>query len=201
MDELARKMGFRRASSIQRYFSEDDFRGAYLTLPIARKFSRAIAGSGDPPITEAEVLVLAGPDARLTSGQQVPEVDFVQAGSWATVTDQEPSGVGWVAVNSQIGPRAFALRIRGRSMEPLYFEGNIIVVDPDVAPQPGDDVVAKLASDTEATFKRYRQKSRTEVELFPLNDMFPILTLNARNPGKIVGVVVEHHRYRRYFKN
>jgi len=35
------------------------------------------------------------------------------------------------------------------------------------------------------------------IELRPLNDAWPVITLDAKNPGRIVGTMVEHHSYRR----
>lgn len=129
----------------------------------------------------------------------VPRIDLIQAGSWGDVNDPFPPGeVPMVPASSHVGPNAFALKVDGQSMMDLYQHGDVVIVDPAVEPVPGDDVIAKLASGERATFKRYRQKSPKEVELLALNPNYETLVLNARNPGRIVGVVVEHHRYRRH---
>lgn len=137
-------------------------------------------------------------DAAPGPARMVPEIDLVRAGHWGDVNDPFPPGdTPTIPASSPVGPRAFALRVDGESMLDLYQHGDIVIVDPDIQPQPGDDVVAKLNSSEEATLKRYRQKTPKEVELVPRNPLYPTLTLSSRAPGRIVGVVVEHHRYRR----
>jgi hypothetical protein len=57
--KLALAMGYADASSIQRYF-EARYGEDALPLSLAKKFAKALAGLGRPPISEAEVLALAG---------------------------------------------------------------------------------------------------------------------------------------------
>ena len=71
-----------------------------------------------------------------------------------------------------------------------------------VQPRPGDFVVAKRDSDLSATFKKYRIRNQDEqgrdvIELTPLNPDWPTLMIDRDNPGRIVGTMVEHRRYRR----
>lgn len=42
----------------------------------------------------------------------------------------------------------FALKVRGKSMEPEFKEGDTIIVDPDLCPCPWDYVVAKTVVNT-----------------------------------------------------
>ena len=205
LDELASKMGLARASSIQRYFSESDFRGRYLKLEMARTFADALAGLGTPPITEAEVIALADPKVRsLFPGRALPVISYIQAGGWTSAPDPYAPGAGFaeMAVDTGVGPRAFALQIRGDSMADRFVEGDRVAIDPDVQPKPGDFVAAKEDREDEATFKQYRlrgvdNRGRPIIELRPLNDAWPVITLDAKNPGRIVGTMVEHHSYRR----
>lgn len=94
----------------------------------------------------------------------------------------------------------FALRIEGDSMEPDFKEGDIIIVDPELEPIPGEFVVAKNGNN-EATFKKYRPTftdltGRQHYELVPLNDDYPTINSSDR-PLKIIGVMIEHRIYRR----
>jgi phage repressor protein C with HTH and peptisase S24 domain len=57
---LAPDMGYRGASSIQRYENPAEFEGKTIPLPIVQKIAAAIVGKGDPPITADEVYALAG---------------------------------------------------------------------------------------------------------------------------------------------
>lgn len=207
--ELANRAGYGRPSSIQRYLDEASFRGSYLKLETARRFATALEGLGDPPITEAEVIALADPKVRaLFKGRPIPVISYVQAGGWTTTADPYPRGQGFaeMAVDSAIGPRAFGLQIQGDSMIDRFREGDRVAIDPDVQPRPGDFVVAveerQGDGDREATFKQYRprgadSRGRPIIELRPLNDAWPLITLDTRNPGKIIGTMIEHHSYRR----
>ena len=95
----------------------------------------------------------------------------------------------------------FALDIDGLSMMPEFRPGDRVIVDPEVAPNPGDFVVARNGSN-QATFKKYRprgidQQGNMIFELVPLNDDYP--TLRSDTEALIVlGVLMEHRKkYRR----
>jgi SOS-response transcriptional repressor LexA len=136
------------------------------------------------------------------SWRRVPLISFVQAGMMTEVVDPFSLGDGFeiVLTHLPVSSRTFALRIKGESMLPEYKPGDVVIIDPDVAPQPGDMVVAKNTEE-EATFKKYRPRSTNErgdmiFELVPLNDDFP--TLNSeRDHLHIIGVEVEHRKFRR----
>lgn len=151
--------------------------------------------------TPAELLAGRGLDddqTPLPRARMLPLINRVQAGHWTDVADPylnvEP--IRWVPAPSHVGPRAFVLEVSGPSMEPEFHDKDLIVVDPDVPPSPGNYVVACL-DDNEATFKRYRVKAhatrrRPEIELVPLNPDWPVLLLQ-RN-GRIIGVATDHMR-------
>lgn len=135
-----------------------------------------------------------------SSGRLVPLIDTVQAGHWTDVVDPYAKGDAkqWITAPHKVGPRAFVLEIKGDSMEPEYHDGDWIVVDPDVEPRPGNDVVARLDTDDVATFKRFRQrqgdKGRIEIDLAPLNPNWPVLRLDAKKGGRLIGVATDHIR-------
>jgi SOS-response transcriptional repressor LexA len=129
----------------------------------------------------------------------VPVINFVQAGAWTGVA--EDVGGGEVVVTDlPVGPRAFALIVKGLSMVPAMHPQDKVVVDPDVTPRPGALVVAQIEGEAEATLKRYRDRGRDAdgkpiIELAPENPDYPTLRIDATTPGRIVGVVVEHRSY------
>lgn len=59
-----------------------------------------------------------------------------------------------ITTDLDLGSMAFALEVRGDSMAPEILEGDVVVIDPDVDPLPGDYVVAKNGSH-EATLKQW----------------------------------------------
>lgn len=156
-----------------------------------------LTGDRDDAVASAQ----ASPPPR---GRMVPVIDFVRAGAWDTVTDPYPPGRGMEALvtEGKVGADAFALVVRGTSMESEFSEGDKIIVDPAIAPQPGDFVVAKLEDEEEATFKKYRPRGvdgagRPIIDLVPLNEDWPVLRIDAAHRGRVIGTVVEQRRYRK----
>lgn len=132
--------------------------------------------------------------------RMVPLISFVQAGKPTPVAlDQNHDD--FLSTDIELPEDAFALEIRGDSMEPEFHEGDRIIINPSIAPHPGDYVVAAVDGYEETTFKKYRlrgidQNGNDIIELVPLNeDYAPISSLQV--PIRIIGVMVEHRQYRR----
>lgn len=135
-------------------------------------------------------------------GRRIPLIDYVQAGGWTGVADPYLPGDAdeWLMTDLELSGTAFALQIKGDSMLPEFKEGDRVIIDPAVVPQPGDYVVAKNG-DQEATFKKYRPRGMNEhgavvFELVPLNDDYPSMRSDT-TPIHIVGTMIEHRKYRR----
>ncbi len=135
---------------------------------------------------------------------RVPVINRVQAGDWTEIADPYAPGAAdeHLLTDLPVGSNAFALVIEGLSMAPDFQPGDKVIIDPAVAPRPGELVVAKREGDPEATFKKYRLRGqdawgRDIVELVPLNPDWPTLAIDSEHPGHIVGTMVEHRRYRR----
>ncbi|MCS3456058.1 SOS-response transcriptional repressor LexA [Aeromonas sp. BIGb0405] len=141
--------------------------------------------------------------AVIPQGTRVPVLSYVQAGHWHEMCEQATAfdgNVEYVTAGVDVGPCGFGLWLRGNSMEPFFKEGDLIIVDPDEPPHPGDFVVAKNGSE-EATFKKYRPRGIDEngqevFELVPLNDDYPSMHSD-RQHIQIIGVMVEHRSYRK----
>ena len=142
------------------------------------------------------------PGITLDDRMSIPVISYVQAGNWREIVDAFAPGAAdeYVPSSASYGPATFALRVVGNSMAPDYVEGDIIIVDPDIAPRPGERVVAKNHRE-EATFKKYRPRGRNadgvEVyELVPLNDDYETLRSDL-DQTTIIGTVMEHRRMTR----
>lgn len=72
---LAKGMGYKNSSSIQRYENPDLYTKDFLTADVAQKLVKALAGKGTPPITEAEVWELAYPKPALAHGGLISSYD------------------------------------------------------------------------------------------------------------------------------
>ena len=84
----------------------------------------------------------------------------------------------------------FALRVKGQSMAPRYEPGLIIYVDPEVVPFDGDDVVAMLTDDNEATFKQYVEEPGGKKMLKARNPGWPEPWVAINGNCQIIGVVI-----------
>lgn len=133
---------------------------------------------------------------------RIPLISYVQAGVWTEAVDNFNPGDAedWLMTDLKLSKTAFALEIKGDSMLPEFKPGDRVIIDPEVAPIPGDFVAAKNGKE-EATFKKYRPRGADEsgnaiFELVPLNEDFE--SMRSDQGGiKIVGTMVEHRKYRR----
>ncbi|MGL5177990.1 MAG: LexA family protein, partial [Aeromonas veronii] len=96
----------------------------------------------------------------------------------------------------------FGLVVVGDSMAPDFLEGDVLVIDPNVDPLPGDFVVAKNGQD-EATFKRYRPKGFNDqgveyFELVPSNENYPKMRSD-KQEIRIIGTMMEYRRKRKKY--
>jgi SOS-response transcriptional repressor LexA len=142
----------------------------------------------------------------LANLKRIPVISKVQAGALTDCGQLPPSQTcidngDYVLVDGEMPDGTFAMRVEGRSMEPVFQSGDIIVLDPTLRPQPGDFVVAareNVADGADVTFKKYRVRGiapdGSEVfELVPLNQDFPTIRSDAVK-CTVLGVLVEHRR-------
>lgn len=122
-----------------------------------------------------------------TRAWKVPLINWVQAGFFTEHGDNYATDdyESWPGTSTQPKERTFALRVRGDSMEPLFTEGMLIIVEPDMEPLPDDYVVVQNGN--EATFKKLIRDGK-DYYLKPLNNRYPIKLLGESH---IVGVVRE----------
>ena len=112
----------------------------------------------------------------------IPLISWVQAGAFCNVVDlfQPGDAEEWLPTVQKLGPRSYALRVKGDSMTAPYGrsypEGCIIYVDPDTAVTNGARVIAKLPDLDEATFKVYSEDAGQRF-LKPLNPQYPTITM------------------------
>ena len=124
---------------------------------------------------------------------RVALISWVQAASIADALGNPQPGDGeeWMPRPKHSGVRTFALRVRGESMEPGYQHGDIIFVDPDVAPEHGKDVVVRLDGRNDVVFKRLVVEGKL-MYLKPANPNWPdkIIEIFAYLDAWIIGVVI-----------
>lgn len=134
---------------------------------------------------------------------KVPLISYIQAGQWTGIEDfRETCGdYEYILTDLEVSEDAFALEIKGDSMEPDFIEGDIVIIDPSELPHAGE-FVAAINGDYEATFKKYRPLGEVDrfgcehFELIALNPDYPKLS-TLKQEIHIIGTMVEHSIYRR----
>jgi phage repressor protein C with HTH and peptisase S24 domain len=133
-----------------------------------------------PSRTTSKAAVSEQPRGNL---RPVPLLGFAQAGRGGFFDDGGfPVGQGWdeIVFPNLSDESAYALRVSGESMMPLYRDGDIIVVSPAATIRRGDRIVVKT-SDGEVMAKVLKRQSATEIELGSLNPEHGDRTLPMRD--------------------
>ncbi|HFF4839576.1 TPA: LexA family protein, partial [Acinetobacter baumannii] len=106
---------------------------------------------------------------------KIPVLDYVQAGFWHEVAydGSSPHSYTYTDYVSCSPESIFSVIVQGKSMEPDFKEGDMLIVDASINPKPGSYVIAQNGSH-EATFKKYRvlahdEYGRDVFELIPIN--------------------------------
>ena len=84
----------------------------------------------------------------------VPLISWVQAGAWSDITEIKAYEAERYLCPVKCSDLTFALKVQGVSMEPKFFDGDLIFVDPEAECIHGSYVVARLDDDNQATFKQ-----------------------------------------------
>jgi len=125
-------------------------------------------------VTGARALSSSGGGARPVV-RRVPLIGLAQAGGEGYFDDGGyPVGGGWdeVSLPEIADPNAYALEISGDSMEPVYRDGDLVIVAPSAPLRRGDRVVVRTAGG-EVMAKQLTRRSARRVELKSLNPEHP----------------------------
>jgi phage repressor protein C with HTH and peptisase S24 domain len=156
------------------------------------------------PTTESMSKVLAATDTSLedftalVAGARgsrpercIPLIGLVQAGSGGFFDDAGfPVGGGWEEIGfpGVKDENAYAVEITGDSMEPVYRDGDIIIVSPNSAPRRGDRVVVKTRSG-EVLAKILKRQTAQRVELASFNVQHETILLPIKDVEWMVRIV------------
>jgi len=96
-----------------------------------------------------------------------------------------------------LSQQSFAIRVEEQAMTPAILRGDVVIIDPSLAPQPGDCVLAMQQQN--ALLRTWRQRGSEDgvmqFELAPVNINFPELH-SRRDSLTLLGTLVELRRYR-----
>jgi phage repressor protein C with HTH and peptisase S24 domain len=112
---------------------------------------------------------------------RIPIVGLAQAGAAGYFDDAGfPKGSGWdqIAFPDVTDRNAYALEITGDSMEPVYRDGDIVVISPAAEIRRGDRVVVRTHGG-EVMAKVFLRRTATRVELTSINPAHGDRMLNA----------------------
>ena len=114
---------------------------------------------------------------RVSAGQssRIPLIGLAQAGGEGYFDDGGyPVGGGWdeVSLPDIADPTAYALEISGESMEPVFRDGDLVIVSPAAPVRRGDRVVVRTAGG-EVMAKQLARQSARRIELRSLNPAHP----------------------------
>src|SRR5262249_8605217 len=108
--------------------------------PSTESLAKSLAATG----TSMETFVQLIEDPARSGSQSVPMIEFAQAATDSYFDNAgHPAGKGWdeLAFPAIADDSAYALRIIGDSMEPIYRDGSVIVVSPAATVRKNDRVV------------------------------------------------------------
>lgn len=123
--------------------------------------------------------------------QKIPVISWVHAGQWTDVSCVSAvlnDDFEEYIYTSAKGEKLFALRVKDDCMEPVFSDGDIIVVNINISPENGNYVIAKNVDTQETTFKQFKVAGEYKY-LHPLNSKYDDIPLNSKH--KIIGKVIE----------
>ncbi len=147
--------------------------------PSTESLSKSLAATG----TSMETFVQLIDDPDRSSAHGVPMIDFAQAATDSHFDDSgHPAGRGWeeLAFPAIADDSAYALKIVGNSMTPVYRDGSVIVVSPAATVRKDDRVLVKT-KDGEITLREFKRRTPKVVELRALTKAQKDETLPARD--------------------
>ncbi|HKH34183.1 MAG TPA: helix-turn-helix transcriptional regulator [Beijerinckiaceae bacterium] len=166
---LARKSGLDATSFNRSKRTSPDGRDRWPSTESVAKVLRATGASLD------EFMRLIDPDVGRAK-TMIPLIGMTQAGAGRLFNDEGmPSGgPGWEEVEfpDLSNEKVFALEVQGDSMEPLYRDGDVLIVSPTASVRKGDRVVVRTAKG-EVTAKELKRKTAKNIELRALNAEHP----------------------------
>lgn len=123
--------------------------------------------------------------------QNMPLLGFAQASNHGYFDDAGyPTGTGWdeIPFPDPNDPHAYALEVSGDSMEPVYRDGDQLIVSPGGSLRRGDRVIVRTI-DGKVTVKELVRRTVKRVELKSLNTAYPDRSFDIEDISWIARVV------------
>ncbi len=145
----------------------------------------------DPEINDPSATYRTLAQGQTLVARLYPLISWVQAGRWTDTVGQfvAQDAEEWMPCSARCGPRTFALRVQGASMEDKFFAGDLIFVDPDREPTDKSFVVVRLDDSDQATFKQLIIEGDRRY-LRAYNPRWPEPIIEINGSATLCGVVV-----------
>jgi len=144
--------------------------------PTTESIAKVLEATG-ASFEDFTALVTTEPRGGRGRAQPIPLIGLTQAGGGGFFDDGGfPVGQGWdqIPFPRVDDENAYALEVTGDSMQPLYRDGDILIVSPNSAPRKGDRIVLRT-TDGEVMAKILVRRTAKTVELASFNPAHPNL--------------------------
>ena len=146
-------------------------------------------GQGSPEPAKQEPQETSVVSVALKPQGAFPLISWVQAGGWNDINLTSRYDADHYPCPIKCSDNTFLLKVVGKSMNPVFTEGDLIFVDPEVDATNGKYVVARLDDDNQATFKQLIiEDGHKYLQAVNPNWPTPIIPINGK--CTIVGVVI-----------
>lgn len=159
-----------------------------LRWPSTESIAKVLEATGSSFV---DFVALTGAEPMRQQMQRVPVIGYAQAGDAGYFDDAGyPAGAGWDELAfPHIGdPHAYALEISGDSMEPVYRDGDTIIVSPSANIRRGDRVVVRTRAG-EVMAKQLARQTATRIELLSINPAHPGRTLSLEEVAWVARII------------
>lgn len=141
--------------------------------PSTESISRILGATG-ATMSDFIALVQDIDESNQSHKNSIPVIGFAQAGAKGYFDEEGyPEGDSWNEVlfpdfNTKNNDNIYALEISSNSMQPLYREGDILVVSPESKIRTGDRVIIKTTGG-EVMAKELLKQNSSQIEIRSLN--------------------------------
>ena len=80
-------------------------------------------------------------------------------------------------------------------MQPDVHIGDLVVIDPELSPKPGDFVLAYLPAKKQSVLRKYGEADGCLFQLLASNELWATVSVKHADDADMIGVMVEHRQF------